>query len=255
MMIIKIFKQIVFIIISIVFLLPFSAVFAYSIPAPSNLQASVLGKNNGDAKVSLEWSGQAGLSYMITKVFPDGRTAQITIQNSPIDKDCIMKGGFFSDPLVEGGKTYTYKVKSFDSLMNYSAEAVITITIHLGDSVGCRGFTYLSATSTLKNFALNIDLNNSDNKMHELYIDNRLVKKTKKDKIKLWPIFGKTHEIKIKQQNTNTTNLISTAYACDLESKDQVSVVNKEYTGFIGKISLGLDNSLKFIKLFFNKTL
>lgn len=211
---------------------------SYSVPKPTNLQASIWGMANGNAAVTIEWGNStAGLNYLVTKINPDGTILQFVLQSTITDPSCMMQGGFFQDPLVEKGKTYTYKVKAFDGGLNYSAEVSISVTINIGDSIGCRGRTSASASSSLTNLALNIDLNNPDGNNYDIYVDGKLKKTTNRDTLTIWPVFGPKHEIKVVEATgaSNPKSLVAeTATACEKSPTDESVSVDKSYSGFYG---------------------
>jgi len=212
----------------------------YSLAQPKNLQATVQGKDGNDATVHLSWESDLfGVGYMVTKIFPDGRKMQFTIQGgATADPNCMMKGGVFADPLVENGKTYTYKIKAFDALMDFSAESSVTITIHLGDSSGCGLHRSLSLSPSANNLALNVNWSNPDNQKFDIYVDGKLRKSVKGTSTTIWPVFGENHEVKLTPNNSSLkpSILASTAEACDAPGQSVETTVQTQYSGLLGKL-------------------
>jgi len=217
----------------------------YMVPPPRNLQAAVVGTSSNDATVYLSWdSSQVGLGYRVTKIFPDGRVSKFTTQNGANSMACMMKGGFFSDPVVENNKTYTYQVQAFDGLLNFSTQSTITVTIHLGESYGCDMWVPLSLNASSNNLAINLTWENPDNKNFDIYLDDKYIKSSSSNNTKLWPIFGKEHTIKVVEGENSAISKLATpalAQTCINGENEQTTKITKNYSGFFANISKLID--------------
>lgn len=230
-----------------------SGAYASAPQAPKNLQATITGSNNNNLVVNLQWDGEPGLNYLLTKVFPDGRTMQFVIHNAITDPNCIMRGGVFKDSLVEAGKKYTYKIKALDGFFNYSAESSISINVIAGDTAGCWGTMTLSLETQLRNFTLNASWSNPDNIAYDVYLNEKFIKSINGNQIKIWPVFGKKHKIAIKESASHDQGVFSgsiaqSASACNKTSTEEAKEIEKNYDGFLGHISSDIDVTTEFIK-------
>jgi len=227
-------KKLITILIFILLIMPL-ALKAYSIAAPTNLQASITGTKTKPT-VHLEWQGEIGLNYLIAKKFPDGRIVKTSLMSSIVDPECIMAGGVYVDPLVKNGQTYEYKIWTFDSSYNYSSPATINVTINAGETMGCLGWEKLSLSAETSNFSIVLNWNNPENKKFDIYVDGKLKGRTKKGSVTLWPVFGKTHQVTVKATNPENTNvLISYAKACVSKTSEEKIIIEKNYFGILSK--------------------
>lgn len=226
----------------------------YPVPAPTGLQATVWSKDREaeiaeditgiapylpsslfPASVTLEWrNSSSGISYKVTRISPDGTKKYFTLDGRVYDPNCVMKGGFLTDSDVKSGETYTYKVKAFDGSFNYSSEAEISVTINIGDTIGCRGWKYLALEAKSINSTLALAWKNDDHKQYEVFVDGNSRGKTDKSEIKIWPVFGEHHSIIVAKVDGRGDERIAKADECAVDTAKLETATQKSYSGVLG---------------------
>lgn len=221
----------------------------YSIPAPTDLQATVWGTVISPS-VTLEWqNSSSGISYKVTKISPDGTKKYFTLDGRVYDPNCVMKGGFLTDSDVKPGETYTYKVKAFDGNFNYSSEAEISVTINIGDTIGCRGWKYLALNAKSENGTLTLAWKNTEHKQYEIFVDGKSRGKTNNAEMKIWPVFGESHSIIVVKTDDKGDEMIAKADECTVDAAKLETTAQKSYSGIFGPYWRFIDRMVdKYIK-------